>query len=700
MTSFADISHTPRGHLGLLFYEAVHHVLCRLRIRALGAGRKLEDVFEEFPFLKDYFGELRARLPEGISWADSGAWIRREVEEWEKQAPEHLPLRALEHVYGLPPSSRLMFVLAGLVEEDASFGDLFAAMQRSQGHRRPTLGLLRELLPDTPGETAGPGELVHPLIRSSLLEAANRDAPRAEWVIAVPSAVWSAARGETALLGPLYDYHEAAHFPDLEWTIAPPETIRAASALRTAWISGTAEVAIFRGLAGSDRLALAGSVARSFDAGLLVLTRAETANDAALRQLAPAAALLGAVPVIAAELGPSDVLQLPDWGAYAGPSAVLLGREGAVAGHGAEQAITVDVLPEGPVERNVLWRQALPGEAGANASELAERFLLPAKYLQRAAQFAVTNARSQGREAVEPSDVTLAMRELGRHQLGSLATRLEVCDGWAGLVVAPSTENDLFTLERRCRHRETLSSNLAGRMPGGLDRGVRALFEGPSGTGKTLAVRALAAELSMDLYRVDLSATVNKYIGETEKNLARVLARAEDLNVVLLLDEGDALMTKRTDVRSSNDRYANLETNYLLQRLETYSGILIVTTNVNKNIDQAFRRRMDVVIHFGLPDSAERLRLWRLHLREARVDPGALEAIALRFRLTGGQIRNAAINAALTALDRGGPAVVLQDLERAIEGEYRKSGGAFPGGLTEAPAGVSGHISGFLEAVS
>jgi hypothetical protein len=700
MTSFDDIAHTARGHLGLLFYEAVHHVLFRLRLRAIGSGKKLEDVFEEFPFLGEYFGQLRARLPEGIAWAEAGPWIRREVEAWEKRAPQHLPLRALELVYGLPASSRLMFVLAGLVEEDASFGDLFAAMQRSQGHRRPTLGLVRELLPETPGEAQGPWELVHPLIRGGLLEAANRDAPRAEWVIAVPPAVWSAARGETALLGPLYDYHEPGGFPDLEWMITPADTMRAGSALRVAWTSGTADLAIFRGPAGSDRVGLAGSLARSLGAGLLVLTRAELAPDNAMRYLAPTAALLGAVPVISAELGPSDVLQLPDWGTYSGPSAVLLGREGGVAGGGAERAITVDVLPEGPAERTVLWRQALPGEAGANAADLAARFLLPALYLQQAAQFAVTNARAHGREVVEAGDVTLAMRELGRHQLGSLATRLEVCDGWAGLVVAPAIESDLFTLERRCRHRETLASSLAGRMPGGLDRGVRALFEGPSGTGKTLAVRALAAELSMDLYRVDLSATVNKYIGETEKNLARVLSRAEDLNVVLLLDEGDALMTRRTDVRSSNDRYANLETNYLLQRLETYAGILIVTSNASKNIDQAFRRRMDVVIHFGLPDAAERSRLWQLHLREARVDPGALEAIALRFRLTGGQIRNAAINAALTALDRGGPAVVLQDLERAIEGEYRKSGGAFPGSLTETPSGVSRHISGFLEAVS
>src|SRR5262249_40443285 len=141
-----------------------------------------------------------------------------------------------------------------------------------------------------------------------------------------------------------------------------------------------------------------------------------------------------------------------------------------------------------------------------------------------------------------------------------------------------------------------------------------AMFSGPSGTGKTLAARVLASQLQMDLYRVDLAAVVNKYIGETERNLNEVLSRAEELDVILLLDEGDALMTRRTDVSNANDRYANLETNYLLQRLEVYEGIIIITTNAAQRIDSAFMRRLDVVVDFGKPDVEERRRLWLKHL--------------------------------------------------------------------------------------
>src|SRR5207248_2214342 len=143
-------------------------------------------------------------------------------------------------------------------------------------------------------------------------------------------------------------------------------------------------------------------------------------------------------------------------------------------------------------------------------------------------------------------------------------------------------------------------------LSGQLTPGVRALFSGPSGTGKTLAARLLAGRLGMDLYRLDLSAVVNKYIGETEKNLNRAFTLAEELDVILLLDEGDALLTQRTAVQTSNDRYANLETNYLLQRLEAFEGILIVTTNAGDRIDAAFQRRVDVVVEFRTPDAAER----------------------------------------------------------------------------------------------
>jgi SpoVK/Ycf46/Vps4 family AAA+-type ATPase len=171
---------------------------------------------------------------------------------------------------------------------------------------------------------------------------------------------------------------------------------------------------------------------------------------------------------------------------------------------------------------------------------------------------------------------------------------------------------------------------------------------------------------------------VNKYIGETEKNLERVLSRAEELDVILLLDEGDALLTKRTSIHNANDRYANLETNYLLQRLESFEGILIVTTNAVERIDNAFHRRMDVVVDFRPPDAAERWSIWQMHLPPTHdVDSSALTELATRCVMTGGQIRNAALHAAVLALDRREP-VSFSHLEPAVRREYRKMGGTCP----------------------
>jgi SpoVK/Ycf46/Vps4 family AAA+-type ATPase len=182
----------------------------------------------------------------------------------------------------------------------------------------------------------------------------------------------------------------------------------------------------------------------------------------------------------------------------------------------------------------------------------------------------------------------------------------------------------------------------------------------------------------MDVYRVDLAAVVNKYVGETEKNLHLVLTRAEALDVVLLLDEGDALLGRRSEVKSANDRYANLETNYLLQRLEAYEGIVVVTTNFGENIDPAFQRRMDLVVPFFAPQPEERRRIWELHLPpDHEIDPDWLERVVQRCALTGGQIRNAVLQAASLGLESGGM-LAQPHLQLALLREYQKAGATFP----------------------
>jgi SpoVK/Ycf46/Vps4 family AAA+-type ATPase len=393
------------------------------------------------------------------------------------------------------------------------------------------------------------------------------------------------------------------------------------------------------------------------------------------------------------------MLELPAVPGYGGPIAAYVGPDGGITGRRAERAVTIVLDHDPPHRRLRHWLRALGGYSEPELADLAEQVSLPGRYIRQAAELAAAYASLERRERITRADVQQATRALGRRLLETLAERLEPAGGWEHLVVAGVTAGELRAVERRCQHREHLVDTMGSRLPGGLNRGVRVLFEGPSGTGKTLAARVLAAELGLDLYRVDLAAVVNKYIGETEKNLSRVLSRAEDLDVILLLDEGDALMTRRTDVRSANDRYANLETNYLLQRLDTYTGIIVVTTNAGGAIDSAFERRMDVVVQFHPPDAAQRQRLWQLHLPSAHaLHADAAERTALRYALTGGQIRNAAVNATLLALARGEGCVCEHDVESSIQAEYRKAGAAFPQETWTSPADDT--VAAFLDAVS
>jgi SpoVK/Ycf46/Vps4 family AAA+-type ATPase len=247
---------------------------------------------------------------------------------------------------------------------------------------------------------------------------------------------------------------------------------------------------------------------------------------------------------------------------------------------------------------------------------------------------------------------------------------------WDDLVLDDRTLRPLRSLATRARHRELVLEDwgLRGRA-GGTGHGVAALFAGPSGTGKTLAAEVIAAEVGLELYAVDLATVVDKYVGETEKNLDRIFTEADEVNAVLFFDEADALFGRRSDVRDAHDRYANIEVAFLLQRMESFNGIAVLATNLRSNVDDAFTRRLDAIIDFQPPDPACRRRLWDLCLgRHAPRAPDLdLDFCAEAFELAGGHIRSIALAAGYAAAERG-DAIGMTDLIEAVEQEYRKLG--------------------------
>jgi SpoVK/Ycf46/Vps4 family AAA+-type ATPase len=358
---------------------------------------------------------------------------------------------------------------------------------------------------------------------------------------------------------------------------------------------------------------------------------------------------------------------LPEWAAVDAALAVRVPGHGGVAAERHVLRWLELPMPE-PDERRRHWCRAL---GRPEVSPALVELRVPRGTIHRVAA-SLPCAHDDA-----PGVVLDALEAHGRHRLDGIARRVPPLASNETLALSDELQEEFDALLARCRHREALRGLLPGAL--GPGAGVRALFKGPSGTGKTLAARHLAAALGgRPLYRVDLAATVSKYIGETERNLERVFEAAETLDIVLLLDEGDALMAGRTGVSNATDRYANLETNYLLQRLESYEGILLVTTNAAERIDAAFARRMDVTLDFALPEPLMRLRLWQAHLPPGHAVGGAaLDEVAVRCCLTGGQIRNAALHATLLGLQRGG-GVGMAELATALRREYRRGGQSCP----------------------
>jgi ATPase family associated with various cellular activities (AAA) len=335
-------------------------------------------------------------------------------------------------------------------------------------------------------------------------------------------------------------------------------------------------------------------------------------------------------------------------------------------------ALLVEVPHPSFAERGRAWS----GFTGVpDTNEVAAKFRLSIEQIRAAAEVSLLAARSRGDATPLPADLDMGARHASSSRLGELASHLDPAYAWEDLVL-PERQLDLLrSISAYLRHRDQVLSEWGYEVTVSRTQGLKVLFAGESGTGKTMAAQVLGAQLGLDLFRVDLATIVSKYIGETEKNLERIFTAADGSNAILFFDEADALFGKRSEVSDSHDRYANIEVAYLLQRMEAYPGAVILATNFRRNIDDAFVRRLDFLIDFPFPEAEDRRRIWRLVLPAAAplADDVDFEFLAERFKLSGGAIRNCSLAAAFRAADEGSQ-IEMRHLVRAVAQEYGKQG--------------------------
>jgi hypothetical protein len=566
-------------------------------------------------------------------------------------------LDVVTQAFGLSPFERSVLVLAAAVELDSALGALCGAARGESGWSEPTFGLALAALDEPHWSALAPTsplrrwELVH-VTGSSLTTSSMR----------IDERVLHHLVGIGGLCGGLDGMLVAAPRPPE----LPPSQRLAAERLVDHWrVDGSAgPAANLVGRTSRAKIAVAANAAATLDAGLLLLDGRWLPPDT--RELDRLARLIEREVVLtgSAVLVDADDLDEPEQLHRAAmlvqrvvAPVVLSTRERLPLRDRGSVVIPIDRPTSGEQWR--LWSAHV--EDHAIVDRLVGQFDLDAQLID--AIGASSEAASLGWWE--------ACRGQARPRLGSLAARVESAATWADLVLPDAPLELLRQLLLDVRHRFAVYERWGMRRGRARGLGTTALFTGPSGTGKTLAAEVLAAELELDLYRIDLASVVSKYIGETEKNLRQVFDGAESGGAVLLFDEADALFGKRTEVRDSHDRYANTEIAYLLQRLEEHRGLAILTTNMRDALDGAFLRRLRFVIEFPFPDAIQREVMWRQAF-PAETPTRDLDAAQLaELNVTGGSIRNIATAAAFLAAESGGP-VEMNHVERATRVECAK----------------------------
>ncbi|MEV8325565.1 AAA family ATPase [Kitasatospora sp. NPDC056731] len=670
------------------------------RIRAAVRERRADDPDPDDPYRGQYLTPeaaeriLAAPAATGRAGADLG------------EPPPPPPGSRTERLvdgFGLLPLDLELLLVALAPDLDTRFERLYGYLNDDLTLRRPTIGLALELCGRS-GAGAGRFRFTAqaPMIAGGLLEITEPERPLLSRGLRLPDRVTAHLLGSDEPDGALRGLVRVGR----AGAGTPPQ---AARRLRATVANGGGLVHLLDRGGNAGRLAvdaLAGLGRRALVVDVTAL--AARPPEAVVRALAREARLSGSGVV----LGPLERLE-PERPERAGLLRELCAElaEVPLLVHGSrpwdptwaqESPVVLVAPPLDPAQRAERWAHALggashepagepsgePGEGAAESpaegpyegvlrAELAEAvapYQLDEDQVARAAGVATRTAAAEHRP-VTADDLRAAVRAQNGAGLARLARRIEPAVGWDDLVLPEPTARQLHELALRARHRDQVLGQWRMRPGGGRGRGVIALFAGESGTGKTMSAEVVAAELGMELYVVDLSTVVDKYIGETEKNLERIFTEASHVNAVLLFDEADAIFGKRSQVKDAHDRHANVESAYLLQRMESFDGIAVLTTNLRANLDEAFTRRLDVIAEFPVPDEEQRHALWERCLgpRIPRGDDLDLAFCARHFELAGGSIRACAVTAAYLAAETGRP-LGMAELVFAVEREYRKLG--------------------------
>lgn len=592
---------------------------------------------------------------------------------------------------GLTPLERDILLLALLPEVDPRYGRLLAFLQDDVTRPRPGVFLALRLF--CMDEAAQQGRSCFlpeaPLLRHRLIRLEGY--PHDPSPVLLQQAIHADRRivaylldGEPSDETPFPFLRRSAAGPPPAELLLPDEVREALPALVDGLRCGTISVVLLEGPAGSGRRTVARALAGELGRPLLELS-AEPAGQAGppamdiLRLSLREACLQGAL-LFCRQGAEGEMAALEAMGelvaAYGVPLLLsgerFTGLERAPAG-----TVRVAFPLPGVALRQRLWEAHLAGRSlvGINPADLAARYRLNGGQIRDAVAWAQGLALRGGRMPIEARDMEEAIAMVLMPTLDDLARAIVPRHTWNEIVLPDDVLAHLREFAAAIRWRDHVYEDWGFDRRRPLGKGLNALFAGPSGTGKTMAAEIIAGDLGLPLFRIDLSAVVSKYVGETEKHLRRLFSEAEKANVILFFDEADALFGKRSEVRDAHDRYANIEVAYLLQALEGHAGVCILATNLYGNLDDAFVRRMHFVIHFPFPDEAMRRRIWEVIFpAEAPLAEDVdREELARRFRVTGGHIRNIALGGAFLAAADGG-VIGMRHLLQAARREFQKMG--------------------------